>query len=98
MTKAEIAAYRDGYNEHRNIVKRELQNLLSLKAGHKNVLAAYLCKLEEEMEADHWRCIQEEFPGITRKEYEASFDETEKLIRAKYYSKNGYLKPRLVKP
>ena len=97
MTKNEIDNYSEGYNEHRLLVRFALQQILGQKCGHKKALADYLIKLASEIEADHWREIQKERPGITLEEYEATLEEDANRIHAEYYNKNGYLKPRLIK-
>jgi hypothetical protein len=46
---------------------------------------------------DHWDQIQKECPGITREEYMAELEADIQLIKETFYSKNGFLKPRLVR-
>jgi len=98
MTKDEISMFRSGYDECRQVIIRNLKTILGKCSGKgvKAKLCALICQLEADAEREHWKQIQEEFPGITPEEYESEMNATFDLIREKYYSEHGYLKPRLV--
>ena len=92
----EIDYYKFGYNECRNIVIGTLREILS-NPDPIVVLKQFIEELEDDKEREHWAQIQREQPGITREEYEAQLEEFSKELREIYYSKAGFLKPRLVK-
>jgi len=98
MDEREIAAYRSGYDECRQIMIGDLRKISKLKCRQRDALNELLAGLVRDAEEDHWRCVQEEFPGITREEYEQSMNETVQAIHEKYYNKDGRLKLRLIRP
>ena len=85
-----------GYDQCRDVVLSVLRKILS-KRGLRVALEEFIEKLEDDKEREHGEQIQKEQPGITLEEYEAQLEKDFKLIREKYYSKQGYLKPRLVR-
>lgn len=96
MTKNDIANFRMGYDECRQVIQNDLRKALNAD-DLRIAIVEILRTLEADAETDRWRNIQEEFPGITKEEYEAELAESAKYIKEKYYSKAGYRKPRLVK-
>jgi hypothetical protein len=81
MNKDQIANFSWGYNECQMLILGYLREILKLKTGQRKAVEVLLKKQEAEFEANHWRCIQEECPGITREEYEAGLEAGAQAIR-----------------
>jgi hypothetical protein len=86
-----------GYNECRSIVIDDIKKILEMKSGQRAALKALLNELEEAEEANFWFFIQKDFPGMTREEYDAEMEKGSQMIRETFFSKEGYLKPWLVR-
>ena len=97
MNREQIDFYRSGYWECRQIIIQRLKSVLARKIGLRSALTATLKQLECEADEDHWRTIQDECPGITREQYAAGLVADAKAIRDEFYTKAGFLKPRLVR-
>ena len=91
MYDNEIAHFRMGYGECREILDD------SSSAEIRTRLENLIFQLEEGITAEYREQIQTECAGLTQEEYERECDEPAQMIRETYYSKNGFLKPRLVK-
>lgn len=98
MTKHELDFYKAGYTDARDIFMGRLRSILNLKKGQKEKIAELLKEMEKQEEEYHWEAIQEEFPGITKKEYEEMCERSFEEIRTKFFHKSGYPKLRLVRP
>ena len=96
MTKNDIANFRAGYDECRQIIQYDLRKALNAD-DLRVAITEILHTLDADAEADHWRNIHEEFAGITKEDYQAELLESFNHIREKFYSKAGYIKPRLIK-
>lgn len=96
MTKEEMNSFRDGYDEARHIAIGWMKKIASLESGHLEELKILIADLEEEERQDHWRAIQEEFPGITEEQYQAELDRSMEQIRRRYYRK-GLIELELIK-
>jgi hypothetical protein len=96
MNQNEIDIFKFGYSECRDVLMRELRTILTMP-NPKVALKKLIEELESDAERAHWELIQKEQPGITHEEYEAELEEFGREIRERYYSKAGYLKPRLVR-
>lgn len=96
MTKNEIAYFRIGYGECRQVIIGSLREALDAN-DLRATITDMIQNLENDAEADHWRNIQEDFPGISREEYKAASEESCNQIKEQFYSEAGYLKPRLIK-
>lgn len=96
MTKEEISFYQWGYDECRNILIGKIKSILERKSGYRMELESLFSELTQARDKGHWETIQKEQPGITRAEYEAQLEELGKKIREAYFSKEGFLKPRLM--
>lgn len=97
MNEDQISHFRFGYDECARVILFELREILKLKSGHCAAIKKLLTNWEKNMADQHWKDVQNEFPGITREEYDADLENTAQTIRKEYYSKHGYLKPRLVR-
>ena len=97
MTKDELAQFRHGYWEARLAVRLRLQEIIDETSGHKEILRELIQELADEEAKEAWESVQEEFPGISRAEYEESLNETAQFIKETYFSPKGVPKPRLVR-
>ena len=97
MTEQQIADFGNGYWECRAVIMGRLKEILKKRFGLRSSIKKLFVELEIAEAEDHWKTIQKEQPGITREEYQFQLDEDMKLIREKFYTKDGYLKPRLVR-
>ena len=99
MTENEIFKFRSGYHECRAVILFVLKKIIGQNADVdiRADLAKLIAELASDIEREHWEAIQKEFPGISRQEYEEECKASAELIRKTYYSKQGYLKPRLVR-
>lgn len=96
MTDKSIEDFNFGYRECRRVMIFDLRKVLKLEDGQIEAIRELLERLEDDEEADHWKSIQEEFPGITREQYEAELEESAAYIRERYYTKDGLLRLRIV--
>ena len=99
MDEINITFFKSGYDECRAVILEELKELIEKIPPKilKHKIQLLTDKLEDDAEEEHWKAIQEEFPGITREAYEAELDTFVKEVRKTYYSEKGILKPRLVR-
>jgi|GEM_PF-3966692 len=92
MIDENAQSFRNGYFEARSVFQGRIEKTLKQRTGHKNALSQLYLEVEAEIAADIWRDVQEEFPGMTREEYEADLEESARLIKAKYYNSDRRLK------
>lgn len=97
MTETEKELFSEGYKECKWLLFHQLRKIAERSTGHKATLREYVANLENELNDEHWKSVQIEFPGMTREQYEVELETSAQMIREKYYSKNGFLKPRLVR-
>jgi hypothetical protein len=92
-----IDSYRAGYWECRNVISYQLRKMLEAGDASPSGVADFIEELENNRRKEAWELIQEEHPGITEDRYEADLKADCETIKNTYYSRHGFLKPRLVR-
>jgi len=84
-----VIGFRSGYTEYRWLALSYLRELAALPSGHKEAINDLIVRMKIEEDEEVWQSVQEEFPGMTREQYEAELEQSFNMIKAKHYDVNG---------